>query len=243
MVSVDVMRDPVVDGCVVREFPLNDMGDYIRLRLRRWYSRVEIEYQGSSGLLLQPELPKYKWERITKDIVVKLPSVIGILTFVDEFSIRWGIYSRYGCASFEAWLWVVEGLTLERCSTFGKKDKLEPSYVGPFEILGWIGPIVRLKIYVLWAEYRKLDWEFLFDELRVKVRWDSKRGPELTWERKDQMRSRELKRNRNVMVELDMSTAYHPQTDGQSERTIQTLEDMLRAYAIDFGNGWVNHLL
>ncbi|GJY01421.1 putative reverse transcriptase domain-containing protein [Tanacetum coccineum] len=29
---------------------------------------------------------------------------------------------------------------------------------------------------------------------------------------------------------LDMSTAYHPQTDGQSERTIQTLEDMLRAY-------------
>ncbi|GJS59027.1 reverse transcriptase domain-containing protein [Tanacetum coccineum] len=34
----------------------------------------------------------------------------------------------------------------------------------------------------------------------VKVRWDSKRGPELTWERKDQMRSRELKRNGNVMV-------------------------------------------
>ncbi|GJX63534.1 putative reverse transcriptase domain-containing protein [Tanacetum coccineum] len=41
---------------------------------------------------------------------------------------------------------------------------------------------------------------------------------------------------------LDMSTAYHPQTDGQSERTIQTLEDMLRAWAIDFGKGWVNHL-
>ncbi|GKA68752.1 putative reverse transcriptase domain-containing protein [Tanacetum coccineum] len=34
---------------------------------------------------------------------------------------------------------------------------------------------------------------------------------------------------------LDMSTAYHPQTDGQRERTIQTLEDMLRAYVIDFG--------
>ncbi|GKD94774.1 putative reverse transcriptase domain-containing protein [Tanacetum coccineum] len=41
---------------------------------------------------------------------------------------------------------------------------------------------------------------------------------------------------------LDMSTAYHLQTDGQSERTIQTLEDMLRACAIDFGKGWVNHL-
>ncbi|GJT84619.1 putative reverse transcriptase domain-containing protein [Tanacetum coccineum] len=41
---------------------------------------------------------------------------------------------------------------------------------------------------------------------------------------------------------LDMSTAYHPQTDGQSERTIQTLEDMLRACVIDFENGWDRHL-
>ncbi|GJR74468.1 putative reverse transcriptase domain-containing protein [Tanacetum coccineum] len=41
---------------------------------------------------------------------------------------------------------------------------------------------------------------------------------------------------------LDMSTAYHPQTDGQSERTIQTLEDMLRACVIDFGSSWDRHL-
>nr|GEX16647.1 putative reverse transcriptase domain-containing protein [Tanacetum cinerariifolium] len=40
---------------------------------------------------------------------------------------------------------------------------------------------------------------------------------------------------------LDMSTTYHPETDGQSERTIQTLEDMLRVCAIDFRKGWVNH--
>ncbi|GKA41284.1 reverse transcriptase domain-containing protein [Tanacetum coccineum] len=39
-----------------------------------------------------------------------------------------------------------------------------------------------------------------------------------------------------------MSTAYHPKTDSQSERTIQTLEDMLRACVIDFGKGWVKHL-
>nr|GFD29255.1 putative reverse transcriptase domain-containing protein [Tanacetum cinerariifolium] len=39
-----------------------------------------------------------------------------------------------------------------------------------------------------------------------------------------------------------MSTAYHPETDGQSERSIQTLEDMLRACVIDFGKGCVNHL-
>nr|GEW71336.1 putative reverse transcriptase domain-containing protein [Tanacetum cinerariifolium] len=39
-----------------------------------------------------------------------------------------------------------------------------------------------------------------------------------------------------------MTTAYHPKTDRQRERTIQTLEDMLCACAIDSGKGWVNHL-
>ncbi|GJR73012.1 putative reverse transcriptase domain-containing protein [Tanacetum coccineum] len=43
-------------------------------------------------------------------------------------------------------------------------------------------------------------------------------------------------------TQLDMSTTYHPKTDGQSERTIQTLEDMLRACVIDFGKGWDKHL-
>nr|GEX03502.1 reverse transcriptase domain-containing protein [Tanacetum cinerariifolium] len=41
---------------------------------------------------------------------------------------------------------------------------------------------------------------------------------------------------------LDMSIVYHSETNGQSERTIQTLEDMLRACTIDFRKGWVNHL-
>ncbi|GKA94507.1 putative reverse transcriptase domain-containing protein [Tanacetum coccineum] len=40
---------------------------------------------------------------------------------------------------------------------------------------------------------------------------------------------------------LDMSTAYHPQTDEQSKRIIQTLEDMMRVGVIIFGKGWVNH--
>ncbi|GJZ93185.1 putative reverse transcriptase domain-containing protein [Tanacetum coccineum] len=41
---------------------------------------------------------------------------------------------------------------------------------------------------------------------------------------------------------LDMGTTYHPQTDDQSERTIQTLEDMLRACVLDFGGSWDVHL-
>lgn len=43
-------------------------------------------------------------------------------------------------------------------------------------------------------------------------------------------------------TKLKMSTAYHPQTDGQSERTIQTIEDMLRTCALDFKGSWDEHL-
>ena len=42
--------------------------------------------------------------------------------------------------------------------------------------------------------------------------------------------------------QLKFSTAFHPQTDGQSERTIQTLEDMLRACVMDFGGSWSKRL-
>nr|GEU65901.1 retrovirus-related Pol polyprotein from transposon TNT 1-94 [Tanacetum cinerariifolium] len=48
--------------------------------------------------------------------------------------------------------------------------------------------------------------------------------------------------NEALGTQLDMSMAYHPQTNGQSERTIQTLEDMLRACVIDFVKGWDRHL-
>ncbi|GKE59403.1 putative reverse transcriptase domain-containing protein [Tanacetum coccineum] len=48
--------------------------------------------------------------------------------------------------------------------------------------------------------------------------------------------------NKALVTRLDMSTTYHPETNGQSERTIQTLEDMLRACVLDFGKGWDKHL-
>nr|GFB60889.1 reverse transcriptase domain-containing protein [Tanacetum cinerariifolium] len=89
----------------------------------------------------------------------------------------------------------------------------------------------------------------------VKVRWNSQRGVEFTWEREDFFKSKypHLFIRRRVTwfwvslqkalgTQLDLSTAYHPETDGKSERTIQTLEDMLRAFVIDFGSSWNKHL-
>ena len=41
---------------------------------------------------------------------------------------------------------------------------------------------------------------------------------------------------------LNFSTVFHSQTDGQSERVIQILEDMLRSYAIDYEGSWDRHI-
>ena len=43
-------------------------------------------------------------------------------------------------------------------------------------------------------------------------------------------------------TKLPFSTAFHPQTDGQSERVIQILEDLLRCCTLDFGGSWSEHL-
>jgi hypothetical protein len=39
-------------------------------------------------------------------------------------------------------------------------------------------------------------------------------------------------------TKLNFSSAYHPQTDGQTKRTNQILEDMLRACALKYGKSW-----
>ena len=43
-------------------------------------------------------------------------------------------------------------------------------------------------------------------------------------------------------TDLSISTAFHPQTDGLSERTIRTLEDMLKACVLDFKGSWEKYL-
>nr|GFB69335.1 putative reverse transcriptase domain-containing protein [Tanacetum cinerariifolium] len=117
-------------------------------------AKVKAEHQKLSGLLVQPEIPEWKWDNITMDFVTKLPKI-----YLKEVITRHGI----------------------PVSIISDHD---PRFASNF-------------------------WRSLQNTLGTR---------------------------------LDMSTAYHPETAGQSERTIQTLEDMLCACAIDFGKGWVNHL-
>ncbi|GJV99077.1 putative reverse transcriptase domain-containing protein [Tanacetum coccineum] len=119
-------------------------------------SRVKAECQKPSGLLVQPEIPMWKLERIIMDFITKLPKT----------------------SNGHDTIWVI---------------------------------IDRLTKSAYFIPTRETDsMETLTSALGTQ---------------------------------LDMSTAYHPETDRQSERTIQTLEDMLRACVIDFGKGWENNNL
>ncbi|GKB58667.1 putative reverse transcriptase domain-containing protein [Tanacetum coccineum] len=116
--------------------------------------KVKVEHQKSSGLLVQHEIPQWKWDNITMDFITQLSRTSS------GYDTIWG-----NCRQ-----------TYQVCTLFTDEGK-------------------RL--------YGQIDKTVL---------------------------------EKDLGTHLDMSTAYHSQTDGQSERTIQTLEDMLRACLIDFEN-------
>ncbi|GKC46350.1 putative reverse transcriptase domain-containing protein [Tanacetum coccineum] len=125
-------------------------------------AKVKVEYQRLSGLLVQPEIPQWKWDNITMDFITKLPKSSQeklARMYLKEVVTRHGISVLIIC-------------------------DCDPRFASNF-----------------WRSLQK-----------------------------------------DLCTSLDMSIAYHPQADGQSKRTIQTLEDMLRACVVDFGKGWVNHL-
>ncbi|KAK1429939.1 hypothetical protein QVD17_12297 [Tagetes erecta] len=151
--------------------------------------RVKTEHKKPSGLLQQPEIPEWKWEKITMDFVTKLPrSSHGYDTI-------WVIVDRLTKSAH--FLPIREDY---------KMNKLAQVYIK--EIVSRHGIPISI-ISDRDSRFTSRFWQKFQHELGTK---------------------------------LNISTAYHPQTDGQSERTIQTLEDMLRACVIDFGGSWDDHL-
>ncbi|GJU51168.1 reverse transcriptase domain-containing protein [Tanacetum coccineum] len=139
-------------------------------------SKVKAEHQRPSGLLQQPEIPEWKWDKITMDFITKLPrSKSGHDTI-------WVIVDRLTKSAH--FLAIREDYSTE---------KLAKIYID--EIVARHGVPVSI-ISDRDGRFTSRCWQTVQKALGTR---------------------------------LDISTAYHPQMDGQSERTIQTLVDMLRA--------------
>ncbi|GJX72539.1 putative reverse transcriptase domain-containing protein [Tanacetum coccineum] len=141
------------------------------------YFRVKAKCQKPSGLLIQPDIPTWKWERITVDFITKLPKT----------------------SSGHDIIWVIV-------------DRLTKSaHFIPTKETDSMETLSRLYIKEIVSRHR------------VPISIISDRDCHFT--------SRFWQSMHNALgTQLDMSTAYHLQTDRQSERTIQTLEDMLQAF-------------
>ncbi|GKD37318.1 putative reverse transcriptase domain-containing protein [Tanacetum coccineum] len=152
-------------------------------------AKVKAEYKNPSGLLIQPEIPQCKCERITMDFVTKLPKTSS------GFDTIWVIIDRLTKSAYL--LPIKETDSMERLTRLYLK-----------EVVSRHGVLVSIILYRD-SRFTSRFWQSL---------------------------------PKHLGTHLDMSITYYPQTEGQSERTIQMLEDMLRAYVIDFGNGWDRHL-
>jgi hypothetical protein len=151
--------------------------------------KVKAEHQRPHGKLQPLEIPVWKWEQITMDLITKLPKT------PRGFDAIWVIVDRLTKSA--------HFLPIQESSSAEKLAEI------------FVREIVRLH--------------------GVPVSIVSDRDTRFTsrfWERFQV----------EMGTKLHFSTAFHPQTDGQSERTIQTLEDMLRACVLDFGGSWDRYL-
>ncbi|GJX48506.1 putative reverse transcriptase domain-containing protein [Tanacetum coccineum] len=152
-------------------------------------AKVKAEHQRPSGLLVQPDIPEWKWEKITMDFITKLPKTAA------GFDSIWVIVDR-----------LTKSAHFLPMKETDSTEKLTRLYMKEIVVRHGI-PVSIISDHD--SHFTSRVWQSLHKALGTQ---------------------------------LNLSTAYHPQTDGQSERTIQTLEDMLRACVIDFGNGWDRHL-
>nr|CAD1818592.1 unnamed protein product [Ananas comosus var. bracteatus] len=94
---------------------------------------------------------------------------------------------------------------------------------------------------MIWDEFRGSIFPVYFPDAekeKFQERFPKLRQVDRTMRRYE----REFFRVSCTSPRIDFSTAFHPQSDGQSERTIQILEDMLRACVLDYRGGWHEYL-
>ncbi|GKF13575.1 putative reverse transcriptase domain-containing protein [Tanacetum coccineum] len=145
-----------------------------------WF-RVKAECQKPSSLLIQPEIPIWKWGRIMINFVTKLPKTL------NGHDIIWVIVDRLTKSAH--FIPTRETDSIKTLTRLYIKEIVSRNGV-PISIIS--------------------DHDSHF----TSIFWQSMQS--------------------DLGTQLDMSAAYHPDTDGKSERTIQTLEDMLRACATPF---------
>ncbi|GKB08545.1 putative reverse transcriptase domain-containing protein [Tanacetum coccineum] len=154
----------------------------VHQKLIRCIMTLEIE---AIGLLQQPEIPEWKWERIAMDFVTKLPNTSS------RHDTIWVIVDRLTKSAH--FLPMREDYKMDRLARF---------YLN--EIVTRHGVPISI-ILDRDSHFMSRFWQSMQEALGTR---------------------------------LDMSTAYHPQTDGQSECTIRTLENMLRACILEFEGSW-----
>nr|GEV13672.1 hypothetical protein [Tanacetum cinerariifolium] len=163
-------------------------------------ARVKAEHQRPSGLLVQPTIPEWKWDNIMMDFITKLPkssqgstkSYANLKRKPMEFEVGDRVMLKVS-----PWKGVVR---------FGKRGKLKLRYVRPFKVLAkkcyadepLVMPLEGIHVDDMFQFVEEpieiMEWEIkrLKRSQRplVKVRWNSRRGPEFTWERKDSFRKK-----------------------------------------------------
>ncbi|GJW09561.1 putative reverse transcriptase domain-containing protein [Tanacetum coccineum] len=152
-------------------------------------TKLRQEHQRPFGKLKPLEIPVWKWEKITMDLITKLPKTLR------QHDTIWVIVDRLTKSAI--FLPIKESMS---------SDALVELYL--HEVVAIHGVHVSI-VSDKDTRFTSKFWQKFQEDLGTHVHF---------------------------------STSHHLQTDGQSERTIQTLEDMLRACAIDFGGSWDKYL-
>nr|GFC28316.1 putative reverse transcriptase domain-containing protein [Tanacetum cinerariifolium] len=142
-------------------------------------AKVKAEHQKPSGLLVQPKIPEWKWDNITMDFVTKLPK-----SYVGPFK----VLERIGDVAYKLDL----PKELSRVHNAFHVSNLKRFHADePLAVL-LDGLHFDNKLHFMEKPVETMDREV--KRLKqsqiplVKIRWNSKRGPEFTWEREDQFR-------------------------------------------------------